>query len=79
MVIMMQDYQEMIRRGDTGVVAPCSVWMKLGKPTYLSPGSEFNFKITRPDDLELFKALVQAEMYQQSFGGFQPRLTRKPY
>ncbi len=76
---MYEDYQEMIRRGETGVVAPCSVWMKLGKPTYLSPGSEFNFKITRREDLELFEALVQAKAYQDTLGGFQPKLTRKPF
>lgn len=59
-------YQEMIRRGELSVVAPCSVMMKLGEEVFLSPGSELNFKITTQEDLEIFEALVQARNYKKA-------------
>ncbi len=52
-------YQEMAKQNEYNVVAPCSVMMKLGEEVFLSPGSEFNFKITTQEDLEIFKALVK--------------------
>lgn len=54
-------YQEMIRRGETEVVAPCAVMMKLGKQINFSNGSEENFKITTSTDLKIFEALVNYE------------------
>ncbi len=72
---MYNDYLEMLERNQLGVVAPCSVWMSLGKKVYLSAGSELNFKITTPEDLQIFEALIQARNYQKSNGGYQ--LTKK--
>lgn len=76
---MYNDYQEMIKRNQLSIVAPCSVWMNLGKQVWLSPGSELNFKITTQEDLEIFEALVQARNYQRSMSGYQPRLSKKQY
>ena len=59
-------YQEMIRRNELSVVAPCSVMMKLGEEVFLSPGSELNFKITTQEDLEIFEALVQEKNYKKA-------------
>ena len=41
--------------------ALCSICASLGRRIYLYPGSEKNFKITTPVDIEIFKALIKAE------------------
>lgn len=51
-------YTEIKKRGETEVVAPCAVMMKLGEEINFSTGSELNFKITTQADLKIFEALV---------------------
>lgn len=54
-------YSEMIRLGETEVVAPCAVMMKLGEKINFSNGAEDNFKITTQTDLKIFEALINYE------------------
>jgi len=60
-----RDYQVLKEKGLTNVVAYCDALMTLGKELHLSEGSEINFKITRPDDLAMFEALVYSPIYTQ--------------
>ncbi len=41
--------------------ASCALYIEMGMPVYLSKGSEKNFKITTPEDIEIFKALLEAK------------------
>ena len=45
-------------RGLTNTAASCMLMKELGRLTYFSKGSEENLKITTPDDLKIFKALL---------------------
>jgi len=44
-----------------GTAASCSLMESLGKKSYFSKGSEKNIKITTIDDIEIFKALLNAK------------------
>lgn len=43
----------------SGTAASCELLVKLGEKCYFSQGSEKNLKLTTPDDLEIFKALLK--------------------
>ena len=45
-------------RGITNTAASCMLMKELGRMTYFSKGSEENLKITTPEDLKIFKALL---------------------
>lgn len=45
-------------RGLNNTAASCMLMKELGRMTYFSKGSEENLKITTPDDLKIFKALL---------------------
>lgn len=45
----------------TNTAASCSLMESLGEKTYFSKGSEKNLKITTVDDIEIFKALLNAK------------------
>lgn len=47
------------KRGITGTAASCMLMKELGRMTYFSKGSEENLKITTPEDLKIFKALLR--------------------
>lgn len=47
------------KRGITGTAASCMLMKELGRRTYFSKGSEENLKITTPEDLKIFKALLK--------------------
>ncbi len=51
--------QEGIKRGLVNPVAMVSLLTFLGGTAYFSPGSEKNIKLTTPDDIEIFKALLK--------------------
>lgn len=44
--------------GITNTAASCMLMKELGRMTYFSKGSEENLKITTPEDLKIFKALL---------------------
>ena len=46
--------------GITNTAASCSLMQKYGYTTYFSKGSEKNIKITTAEDIEIFKALLNA-------------------
>lgn len=48
-------------KGITNTAASCSLMEALGKRTYFSKGSEKNLKITTVEDIEIFKALLNAK------------------
>ena len=50
---------EAAKKGITNSVASCSLFVELGKEVYLSAGSEKNIKLTTPEDIEIFKALLK--------------------
>lgn len=49
-----------ISEGITNTAASCSLMQKYGFTTYFSRGSEKNIKITTAEDIEIFKALINA-------------------
>lgn len=49
-----------IEDGITNTAASCSLMQKYGYATYFSKGSEKNIKITTAEDIEIFKALLNA-------------------
>lgn len=47
-----------LERGITNSIASCSLMIELGEPVHFSIGTETNIKLTTPDDLKIFKALL---------------------
>lgn len=47
-----------LERGITNSVASCTLMVELGETIWFCAGSEKNIKLTTPDDLEIFKALL---------------------
>lgn len=54
-------HSEAKKRGIKNTAATCVLMNILGEKVYFSLGTEKNFKITTMDDLEIFKALLQAK------------------
>lgn len=54
----MQLHKEAREHGITDSVATCTLLIELGRKTYFAKGSELNIKITKSDDIVLFKALL---------------------
>lgn len=48
-------------KGIKNMAASCSLMEALGIKTYFSKGSEKNLKITTVEDIEIFKALLNAK------------------
>lgn len=54
-------HMEAQKKNIKNMAATCSLMEALGKKTYFSRGSEKNLKITTVDDIEIFKALLNAK------------------
>lgn len=54
-------HKEALACGITNSVASCTMYIELGKKLYMSIGSEKNIKLTNAEDIEIFKALLNAE------------------
>ena len=54
-------HRRALERGITNSVASCTLMVELGETIYFCAGSEKNIKLTTPDDMEIFKALLQLE------------------
>lgn len=52
-------HEEAEKKGITDSVASCTLYIELGRKVFFSAGSEKNIKLTTPDDIEIFKALLQ--------------------
>ena len=53
-------HKEAQKRGITNSVASCTLLVELGKEVNFSAGSEKNIKLTTPEDVEIFKALLKS-------------------
>lgn len=51
-------HKEAKEKNITNTVASCSLYVALGRKVYYSAGNETNIKLTRPGDIEIFKALL---------------------
>ena len=51
-------HREALEKGITNSIASCTLMVELGRRIYFCAGSEKNIKLTTPDDLEIFKALL---------------------
>ena len=54
-------HKEALKKGITNSVASCTMSIKLGRKLYMSAGSEKNLKLTTAEDIEIFKALLNAK------------------
>jgi len=52
-------HRRALEQGITNSVASCTLMVELGETVWFCAGSEKNIKLTTPDDLEIFKALLQ--------------------
>ena len=52
---------EALEKGITNSVASCTLYIELGKKLYMSKGSAKNLKLTTTEDIEIFKALLNAK------------------
>lgn len=54
-------HEEADRRGITESVATCTLMAELGEKLHFSLGEETNIKLTTPDDMRIFKALLNKQ------------------
>lgn len=54
-------HKEALEKGITNSVASCTMYIELGRKLYMSAGSEKNLKLTTAEDIEIFKALLNAK------------------
>lgn len=54
-------HKEALEKGITNSVASCTMYIELGRKLYMSVGSEKNLKLTTAEDIEIFKALLNAK------------------
>lgn len=54
-------HKEALEAGITNSVASCTLYIELGKKVHMSYGSEKNLKLTTTEDIEIFKALLNAK------------------
>lgn len=54
-------HKEALDKGITNSVASCTLYIELGKKLFMSKGSEKNLKLTTTEDIEIFKALLNAK------------------
>ncbi len=54
-------HEEADRRGITESVATCTLMAELGERLHFSMGAETNIKLTTPDDMKIFKALLDRQ------------------
>ena len=50
--------EEALAKGMKNTTASCTLFIEMGYPVYKADGSEKNVKLTTPDDIEIFKALL---------------------
>ncbi len=51
-------HREALARGITNSIASCTLMVELGHTVYFSHGSEKNIKLTTPEDIDIFRALL---------------------
>ena len=55
---MLNLHEQAKEKGITGSVATCTLLIECGYTVYFNKGSDYNFKITSKEDLDLFKAMI---------------------
>ncbi len=72
---------EAIRATESGyenMVDACTIYRKLGKQPHIVLGNRGNIKVTTPEDVYMFRALIQYKENEQAFGfGLTDRLAAK--
>ena len=58
---IVEAHKEALEKGITNSVASCTLYIELGRKLYMSKGSEKNLKLTTAEDIEIFKALLNAK------------------
>lgn len=58
---IVEAHKEALSKGITNSVASCTMYIELGRKLYMSAGSEKNLKLTTAEDIEIFKALLNAK------------------
>lgn len=58
---IVEAHKEALSKGIINSVASCTMYIELGRKLYMSKGSEKNLKLTTTEDIEIFKALLQAK------------------
>ena len=58
---IIEAHKEALSKGITNSVASCTMFIELGRKLYMSMGSEKNLKLTTAEDIEIFKALLNAK------------------
>lgn len=53
-------HRRALEQGVTNSVASCTLMIEMGEKVYFSAGSEKNIKLTTVEDIDIFKALLQA-------------------
>ena len=51
-------HRRALEKGITNSVASCTLMVEMGEEVHFSIGTETNIKLTTPDDLKIFKALL---------------------
>ena len=54
-------HRKAIKKGITDSISSCTLKIEMGETVYFSAGSEFNIKLTTPEDLKIFKAFLAAK------------------
>lgn len=54
-------HRKALENGVTNSVASCTLMVEMGEEVHFSIGSETNIKLTTPDDLRIFKALLSLD------------------
>ena len=54
-------HKEALEKGIVASVASCTMYIELGRKLYMCKGSEKNIKLTTVEDVEIFKALLNAK------------------
>lgn len=57
---IVEAHKEALGKGITNSVASCTMYIELGRKLFMSKGSEKNLKLTTTEDIEIFKALLNA-------------------
>jgi 2-C-methyl-D-erythritol 4-phosphate cytidylyltransferase len=61
-----------------GIVDSCTLMRHVGKPVHLVPGNRGNIKVTTPEDVYIFRGLLQYKENEQAFGfGLTNRIQAK--
>ena len=60
------------------MVDACTIYRALGKQPHIVIGNRGNIKVTTPEDVYMFRALIQYKENEQAFGfGLTDRLAAK--